>query len=93
MYTVTFILWRRPNGKNHPRQYTTDVDRKYSIAHLIHSWADLAGLSHDFYDPEKSLISEAFRPATRWIGDPYEKSGLKDLDALSSVVDTPKTEQ
>ncbi|MBJ7220381.1 MULTISPECIES: phosphoethanolamine transferase CptA [unclassified Brenneria] len=93
MYTVPFILWLSPEWqKSHPRQYTTYTDRKYSSAHLIHTWADLAGLSHDFYEPGKSLVSADFRPTARWIGNPYEKIGLKDFDALPSVINTPKTE-
>ncbi|RLM18353.1 hypothetical protein BIY29_18410 [Brenneria alni] len=93
MYTVPFILWLSPEWqKSHPRPYAAYTDRKYSSAHLIHTWADLAGLSHDFYEPKESLINVDFRPTTRWIGNPYEKNGLKDFDALPSVIDVPKTE-
>ncbi|KAA9000127.1 phosphoethanolamine transferase CptA [Affinibrenneria salicis] len=87
MYTVPFILWQSPEWqKSHPRQYAAYTDRRYSSAHLIHTWADLAGLSHELYEPQKSLVSPDFRPTERWIGNPYDKNGLRDFDALPSAV-------
>ncbi|PWC14312.1 hypothetical protein B4923_05235 [Brenneria roseae subsp. americana] len=87
MYTIPFILWQSPEWqKNHPRQYVRYTDRKYSITDLIHTWADLAGLSHDFYEPEKSLVNPDFKAAERWIGDPYTKDRLRDFDKLPPAI-------
>ncbi|MGC8086021.1 phosphoethanolamine transferase CptA, partial [Escherichia coli] len=59
-----------------------DVDRKYSLAELIHTWSDLAGLSYDGYDPTRSVVNPQFKETTRWIGNPYKKNALIDYDTL-----------
>lgn len=46
MYTIPFLLWTSEKWQaTHPRDFSQDVDRKYSLAELIHTWSDLAGLS------------------------------------------------
>lgn len=51
MYTIPFLLWTSEKWQaTHPRDFSQDVDRKYSLAELIHTWSDLAGLSYDGYD-------------------------------------------
>ncbi|MDF7669668.1 phosphoethanolamine transferase CptA [Orbaceae bacterium ESL0721] len=88
MYTVPFILWQSPEWlKAHPDNHALYQDksyseRKYSTQDLIHTWSDLAGLSYDLYDPTKSIINQNYQERTRWIGDPYDKSGLIDYDKL-----------
>ena len=48
MYTIPFLLWTSEKWQaTHPRDFSQDVDRKYSLAELIHTWSDLAGLSYD----------------------------------------------
>ncbi len=32
---------------------------QYSLAELIHTWSDLAGLSYDGYDPTRSVVESA----------------------------------
>lgn len=84
MYTVPFILWQSPTWvQTHPNNYRSYVDRKYSTQHLIHTWSDLAGLSYDLYEPEKSIVSPSYKDLPRWIGDPYDKKGLIDFDKLT----------
>ncbi|MCL2891744.1 phosphoethanolamine transferase CptA [Brenneria tiliae] len=86
MYSIPFLLWMSPEWqKNHAADYAPYVDRKYSSAHLIHTWSDLAGLSYDFYEPAKSLVNPAFKPDVRWIGNPYDKKALRAFDDLPSV--------
>ncbi|MFQ0996725.1 phosphoethanolamine transferase CptA [Gilliamella sp. CG25] len=83
MYTIPFILWQSPSWlKTHPNDYQAYVDRKFSSQDLIHTWSDLAGLSYNLYQPEKSLVNPNFKPSIRWIGDPYDKKGLVDFDKL-----------
>ncbi|MEO3992425.1 phosphoethanolamine transferase CptA [Pseudocitrobacter cyperus] len=83
MYTVPFILWTSEKWQAaHPRDFSQDVNRKYSSSELIHTWSDLAGLSYDGFDATRSITSPQFTPMTRWIGNPYKKNGLKDYDSL-----------
>ena len=83
MYTVPFLLWTSPKWQAaHPRDFSADVDRKYSSSELIHTWSDLAGLSYDGYDPTRAITSPKFKPMTRWIGNPYKKNALIDYDSL-----------
>ncbi|WP_202302550.1 phosphoethanolamine transferase CptA [Dryocola clanedunensis] len=83
MYTVPFILWTSPKWQeNHPRDFSDDVNRKYSSSELIHTWSDMAGLSYDGYDATRAITSPQFVETTRWIGNPYKKKGLFDYDSL-----------
>ena len=83
MYNVPFLLWTSEKWQAaHPRDFSQDVDRKYSSSELIHTWSDLAGLSYDGYDPTRSITSPQFKQITRWIGDPYKPKALRDYDTL-----------
>ena len=84
MYTVPFMLWQSPKWLvSHPNHFESYVNRKFSTQDLIHTWSDLAGLSFDDYQPEKSIVNEKFAQPTRWIGDPHGKEGLTDFDQLA----------
>jgi heptose-I-phosphate ethanolaminephosphotransferase len=81
MYAIPFILWTSPSWQAvHPRSFSDMTNRKYSTTHLIHTWSDLAGLRYDRYQPEWSVVNPAFKPFTRWIGNPDGK--LRDFDAM-----------
>lgn len=83
MYTVPFLLWTSEKWQAaHPRDFSQDVDRKYSSSELIHTWSDLAGLSYDGFDPTRSVVNPQFKEITRWIGNPYKKKALIDYDTL-----------
>ena len=83
MYTIPFIVWTSPTWQQaHPRDFSGDINRKYSSSELIHTWSDLAGLSYDGYDATRAIASPQFVEATRWIGNPYEKNALRDYDSL-----------
>ncbi|OCG01044.1 phosphoethanolamine transferase CptA [Gilliamella sp. wkB112] len=83
MYTVPFMLWQSPQWlATHPNNYQAYINRKYSTQDLIHTWSDLAGLSYDLYQPEKSIVNPEFKQNPRWIGDPYGKNSLIDFDTL-----------
>lgn len=83
MYTVPFLLWTSEKWQAaHPRDFSQDVDRKYSSSELIHTWSDLAGLTYDGYDPTRSVVNPQFKEITRWIGNPYKKKALIDYDTL-----------
>jgi heptose-I-phosphate ethanolaminephosphotransferase len=83
MYTIPFIAWASPKWRaSHAWNLADALHRPYSSASLIHTWADLAGLTFDEHDVSKSLVSPHFVPRTRWIGDPYKTKGLVDFDQL-----------
>ncbi|WP_207883536.1 phosphoethanolamine transferase CptA [Pseudomonas sp. 30_B] len=83
MYTIPFMVWTSPSWQAaHPRDLQAAANRPYSSSHLIHTLSDLAGLSYDRFEPVKSLVSEQFVVAPRWIGDPYKKDGLHEFDKL-----------
>ena len=84
MYTIPFMLWQSPKWlTNHPNNFQSYVNRKFSTQDLIHTWSDLAGLSFDDYQPERSIVNKDFAQPIRWIGDPHNKKGLTDFDKLS----------
>ncbi|HGW6106126.1 TPA: phosphoethanolamine transferase CptA [Citrobacter werkmanii] len=83
MYTVPFLLWTSEKWQAaHPRDFSQDVNRKYSSSELIHTWSDLAGFTYDGFDPTRSITSPQFKETTRWIGNPYKKNALIDYDTL-----------
>ncbi|MBJ3593739.1 phosphoethanolamine transferase CptA [Salmonella enterica subsp. enterica serovar Saintpaul] len=83
MYTVPFLLWTSEKWQAaHPRDFSQDVNRKYSSSELIHTWSDLAGLTYDGFDPTRAITSPQFKEKTRWIGNPYKKNALIDYDTL-----------
>lgn len=83
MYDVPFLLWTSPAWQQaHPRDFSGDVDRKYSSSQLIHTWSDLSGLTFDGYDPTRSITSPQFVEVPRLIGNPYKKAPLIDYDTL-----------
>lgn len=83
MYTIPFMVWTSPSWQAaHPRDLQAATNRPYSSSHLIHTLSDLAGLSYDRFEPVKSLVSDQFAVAPRWIGDPYKKDGLHEFDKL-----------
>ncbi|MFV3416321.1 phosphoethanolamine transferase CptA [Pseudomonas nitroreducens] len=91
MYTIPFMVWTSPSWQaEHPRDLQAVANRSYSSSHLIHTLSDLAGLSYDRYEPAKSLVSEQFAAAPRWIGDPYRKDGLHEFDKLPQDQPAPQ---
>ncbi|VVP83810.1 Phosphoethanolamine transferase EptC [Pseudomonas fluorescens] len=85
MYTIPFMAWASPKWKaNHDWNFAGDLDRPYSSSHLIHTWADLAGLSFDELDHSKSLVSDSFKVRPLLIGDPYqtEQRALIDFSLM-----------
>ena len=80
MYAVPFFLWMTDSWRaTEPRDFSTFLDRPYGNSHFIHTWSDLAGLSYDGFEPEKSLVSGKFKEMPVWIGDPGNPKGLIDL--------------
>ena len=81
MYTIPFMAWASPKWReNHDWNFAADLDRPYSSSHLIHTWADMAGLSSDELDRSKSLVSDSFKPRPLLIGNPYEKQQRALID-------------
>ncbi|ETK17083.1 hypothetical protein H097_16970 [Pseudomonas sp. FH4] len=74
MYTIPFMTWASPKWRaTHDWNMQGDVQRPYSSSQLIHTWADLAGLSFDELDRSRSLVSDSFKPRPLLIGDPYQR--------------------
>jgi len=83
MFAIPFVLWMSPDlKKSLPFDPTPFTERKYSNAHFIHTWSDLAGLSYDRFQPELSLVNPNFKTHKRWIGDPEAKTSLRDFDEI-----------
>ncbi len=88
MYTIPFMVWASPKWRQgHEWNLTADTNRPYSSSQLIHTWADLAGLSFDEYDASKSIVSASFKERPRLIGDPY--AGKKSLIDFSLIKPKP----
>ena len=80
MYSVPFFLWYSDPWKaaDKPR-LNAYVNRTYQLSHFIHTWADLAGLRFDGYDPSKSVVNKAFKERPVLVGNPGNPAGLIDL--------------
>jgi len=73
MYTIPFMAYASPKWReSHDWSFAGDLQRPYSSSQLIHTWADMAGLSFDELDHSKSLVSDSFKPRPLLIGNPYE---------------------
>lgn len=80
MYAVPFFIWSSESWqRQNPRSFAGQYDRPYSLADFIHTWADLAGLRFDDFDPSKSLVSPHFQEGPLWVGDPHAQKKLIDL--------------
>lgn len=80
MYAVPMLIWLSPTWQaSTGHDFNALTQRPYSLAHFIHTWSDLVGLSHDEFAPEKSLINPAFAPHPLWVGNPKGKAGLRQL--------------
>ncbi len=81
MYTIPFMAWASPKWRaNHEWDFTGETGRPYSSSNLIHTWADLAGLSADELDDSKSLVSDSFKPRPLLIGNPFERKQRAMID-------------
>ena len=80
MYAVPFLLWQSDAWHaGEPRRFERYTGRNYQTSHFIHTWADLAGLSFDDFDPSKSVVNDAFRERPILVGDPEDPETLSDL--------------
>ncbi|MEK1906453.1 MAG: phosphoethanolamine transferase CptA, partial [Pseudomonas sp.] len=83
MYTIPFIVWNSPKWQAaQPRSFDAQLGRPYSSSNLIHTWADLAGLSFDEFDPSKSLVSAEFKVRPLLIGNPQQPKSLIDFSLI-----------
>jgi heptose-I-phosphate ethanolaminephosphotransferase len=85
MYTIPFMAWASPKWREtHDWNFVGDLSRPYSSSHLIHTWADMAGLSFDELDRSKSLVSDDFKSRPLLIGNPYQdqRKGLIDFSLM-----------
>ena len=86
MYTIPFMLWQSPKWQD--RDYRFAQQRPYSSANLIHTWAELAGLSFAELDSSKSLVSRDFKPMPLLIGDPHQPQNLIDFSLIKPKATT-----
>ncbi len=83
MYTIPFLLWTSEKWQaTHPVIFSQDVDRKYSLAELIHTWSDFGGLILRRLRSNPFSGESAVQRNYRWIGNPYKKNALIDYDTL-----------
>lgn len=82
MYTIPMIVWSSSNWQDADQQAAhmrANLQRPYSNAHFIHSWADLANISFDELDRTKSLASPLLKDYPLLVGDPFEPKTLRPL--------------
>ncbi|MFS2202733.1 phosphoethanolamine transferase CptA [Pseudomonas sp. Pseusp3] len=90
MYTIPFMAWASPKWRaSHDWNLAGDLSRPYSSSHLIHTWADLAGLSFDELDQSKSVVSDSFKARPLMIGNPYEREQRALIDFSLMKPKTP----
>ncbi|WP_348748290.1 phosphoethanolamine transferase CptA [Pseudomonas rhodesiae] len=94
MYTIPFMAYASPKWReSHSWNFAGDLQRPYSSSQLIHTWADLAGLSSEELDRSKSLVSDSFKPRPLLIGDPYQRQQKPLIDfSLIKPKKAPATE-
>jgi len=81
MYTIPFMAYASPKWReSHDWKFAGDLQRPYSSSQLIHTWADLAGLSFNELDRSKSLVSDSFTPRPLLIGNPYQRAQKALID-------------
>jgi heptose-I-phosphate ethanolaminephosphotransferase len=89
MYTVPFMVYASPKWQQtHNWEFSSIKSRPYTSSQLIHTWAQLVGLSFDELDPTRSLVSLDFKERPRMIGDPYTKN-LRDFTQIQSTQPAP----
>lgn len=81
MYTVPFIIygnkeWKQLFNLEELKKFT---HRVYSTSNLLHTFCDLAGISFDEFEPQKSIINEDYKILPILIGDPLKKGSLRNL--------------
>jgi heptose-I-phosphate ethanolaminephosphotransferase len=82
MYTVPFIIygnekWNKTFDLKELKKFT---NRIYSSANLLHTYCDLAGITFDEFESQKSIINKDYNISQPiLIGDPLKKSSLRDL--------------
>ncbi|MGV8917673.1 MAG: phosphoethanolamine transferase CptA [Pseudomonas sp.] len=90
MYTIPFMIYASPKWRQtHNWDFTSIKSRPFQSSSLIHTWAQLAGLSFDQLDPTKSLVSFDFKERPRLIGDPYVQKGLTDFSLMRGNTPPP----
>ncbi|MEH6783638.1 MAG: phosphoethanolamine transferase CptA [Alcanivorax jadensis] len=84
MYTVPFIAWANSDyaEANDVESWRKYRHRPYSTADFIYTWAEAAQLDFASFEPQRSLISDAFRAMPRLIGDPGNPQTLRDYSAV-----------
>ena len=66
---IPFIFWGSENYLSGKQDIVIQKDRPFSLANLIHSLSELAGLQYQDYAPEKSIFSKKFVPQKRIVED------------------------
>ncbi|WP_036303415.1 phosphoethanolamine transferase CptA [Methylotenera sp. L2L1] len=80
MYATPLIMWASPAWKEKSAiNLNGHLDAPYSLSNFIHTWFDVAGLSFDDLDINKSLVNSSFKQSPVLIGDPRGSAGLKTL--------------
>ena len=90
MYTVPFMTWASNTWKNNgnANDWQKYTNRPFTSADLIYTLPDMVGIDFDGMDPTRSLVSGAFIPQLRWIGDPNHPKKLTNYDKISHIKTT-----
>lgn len=71
MYEVPFLLWF---SKQNPKRTKDSIlrsytNRKYNLEDFEHTFSDLLGVSHNLFEPSKSIVNDKFKEKNRLIKD------------------------
>ncbi|MFT6625061.1 MAG: heptose-I-phosphate ethanolaminephosphotransferase [Cycloclasticus sp.] len=81
MYTVPFIAWLSPSWQVQ-KNMNQFLNRPYLNSDFIYSWAELAGVNFQTYDPTRSIFNSKFIARKRFIGNPFRPKTTIDFDTL-----------
>jgi len=81
MYTIPFIVYGNNTWQknNNIEKFSSYTNRYYSASDLIYTFSNLAHISYDDLDLTKSILSDNFIERSVFIGDPYNKKGIRDI--------------
>lgn len=73
MYTVPFILWRSASWRaSHGEIDDECIHRPYSIAYLIDTITDLAGIAAPAFNKKRSIVNGSFEYPVLLVGNPAD---------------------
>ena len=61
MYNIPFIIWKSNKYKSSSKKLVRDIERLYNTENLIHTIADMSGITFSEFDVHKSIVNSNFK--------------------------------